>query len=159
MRETPLAPFFSSPWGLFPFALSAVCEGVFQGREQMHYTVWPNAPVYFVKVALAFGVLATGHGLYPLIVILFASYVAIATIESLLLLRHVPTPRGRFGLQSALTTAKGTSTFLGIDAVVAVVASLNIILLSKLESERTIGLYSAAAQLLVPLALVYQNSV
>jgi O-antigen/teichoic acid export membrane protein len=125
----------------------------------MHYIVWANAPVNIAKVGFAFVILATDQGLYSVIAVLLASYVAVAVVEWLVVLRLIVQPRGRFDLRLATRTVRHTSTFLGIDALVAVVASLNIILLSHLESERTIGLYSAAAQLLVPLVLVYQNSI
>jgi O-antigen/teichoic acid export membrane protein len=145
--------------GLLPFALAAVCEGVLQGREEMHYIVWANAPVNAAKVSVALVVLASGSGLYPVVAILVASYAAVAAIEWLLVLRRVVRRELRLRLGTVLATARGTSTFLGIDALVAVTASMNVILLSKLESERAVGLYGAAAQLLVPLMLVYQNTI
>src|SRR5207253_2809438 len=43
------------------------------------------------------------------------------------------------------------------DGTLAVMSSLNILLLSKLASETEVGLYSAATQLMVPLLLVYQS--
>jgi len=146
-------------FALLPFALAAVCEGVLQGREEMHYIVWANAPVNAAKVTLAFVVLASGGGLYPVVAIIVASYVAVVAIESVFLLRRVVTVDVGIRLRTAVATARATSTFLAIDAAVAITASANVILLSKLESERAVGLYSAAAQLLVPLMLVYQNAI
>jgi len=45
----------------------------------------------------------------------------------------------------------------GIDGALAIENSLNVIFLPKLATEREVGLYSAATQLMVPLVLVYQS--
>lgn len=145
--------------GLLPFALSAVCEGVFQGREQMHHIVRAVVPVNLVKLVLAFALLADGHGLETVVFLHVASYVAVVLIEWSLLLRHITRPRFELNLRRSIATARGASTFLGIDVLVALMASLNVVLLSKLHSEASAGLYSAALQMTIPLALVYQNAV
>ena len=46
---------------------------------------------------------------------------------------------------------------MGIDGTCAIAGNLNIILLSKLATEKEVGLYSAATQMMVPLLLVYQS--
>jgi O-antigen/teichoic acid export membrane protein len=46
---------------------------------------------------------------------------------------------------------------MGIDGALAIENSLNVVFLSKLATEREVGLYSAATQLMVPLVLVYQS--
>lgn len=46
---------------------------------------------------------------------------------------------------------------MGIDGTCAIAENLNIILLSKLATEKEVGLYSAATQMMVPLLLVYQS--
>jgi O-antigen/teichoic acid export membrane protein len=48
---------------------------------------------------------------------------------------------------------------VGIDGVIAIIGSVNYILLSKWASETEVGLYNAATQLLVPLILIYQSTV
>jgi O-antigen/teichoic acid export membrane protein len=144
---------------LLPFALSAVCEGVFQGREQMHYIVQATFPANLLKVGVVFALLTTGHGLEAAVAVVLGAYVVVLLIEWSLLLRHVTTPRLEFSLGRSIVMGREASTFLGVDALVAVMASINLVLLSKLQDERAVATYSAAAQLIVPAALVYQNAV
>jgi len=95
--------------------------------------------------------------LYTVILILLASFFAVAGIEVYLILRRFPAQRASISIPFCLATVRSAITFLAIDKLVALESSLNVILLSKLASESEVGLYSAASQLLVPLALVYQS--
>ena len=49
--------------------------------------------------------------------------------------------------------------FLGIELLVAITTSINVLLLSKLATDREVGLYTAATQLTNPLWLVLQSVV
>jgi O-antigen/teichoic acid export membrane protein len=145
-------------FALLPFALCAVCEAVFQGRERMHYIVQATLPANVLKIAVALALLETGHGLEAVVAVALASYIAVLLIEWLLLLRHITKPRLAFSLRRSIAIGRASGTFLGVDALVAVMVSVNVLLLSKLRDERAVGMYSAAAQLMVPVALVYQNA-
>jgi O-antigen/teichoic acid export membrane protein len=144
---------------LMPYSLSSVCEGVFQAREEMRYIAYANVPVSLVKIGGAFLLLSGGHGLQPVIVLVVACHVAVACVEWWLALRRLRAPTPGVDLGFALTMARSTGTFLGIDGLIAVVGSLEILLLSKLASEAEVGLFSAAVQVLLPLMLVYQSIV
>jgi O-antigen/teichoic acid export membrane protein len=143
--------------GLFPYTISAVCEGLFQAWERMPYIAYVNVPVNFAKVAWAFLLLNAKHGLYPIVLLLLCSLAVIALAEAWILLRKFPTQPGPVDFHFSLNAMRSAATFLGIDGTLAVMSSLNIILLSKLATETQVGLYSAATQLLVPLLLVYQS--
>lgn len=145
--------------GLLPYSLAAICEAVFQAWEQMHYIAYANVPVNIAKVGLAVLILARGYGLYQLGILLLACYVAIVGLEWWLMLRCIVKPRLRIDLRFSLALVKSTSTFLGIDALIAILASLNVVLLSKLTDETGVALYSAASQLLIPVTLVLQSIV
>jgi O-antigen/teichoic acid export membrane protein len=143
--------------GLFPFAISSMCEGIFQAWEQMRYIAYVNVPVNIAKMVGAYLLLWWNHALYTVILVLLASFFAIAAIEVWLLLRRFPIQRAPLSLSFSWSTIRSAFTFLAIDKVVAVESSLNIILLSKLASETDVGLFSAATQLMVPLVLIYQS--
>ena len=143
--------------GLFPYAIAAVCEGIFQACERMRYIACVNVPANIAKIGGAYLLLSRNHGLYTVILILLASFFAVAGIEVYLILRRFPAQRASIGIPFCLATVRSAITFLAIDKLVALESSLNVILLSKLASESEVGLYSAASQLLVPLALVYQS--
>jgi O-antigen/teichoic acid export membrane protein len=145
--------------GLLPYSLSVICEAVFQAWERMHYIAYVNVSVNIAKVSLAFLILSRGYSLYHLIILLLASYVAIGGIEWWLIFRHIIKPRLQIDPNFSLAMIKSASTFLGIDGLIAIRASLDIILLSKLATETEVGLYTAAAQLIVPVMLIYQSVV
>lgn len=142
---------------LFPYAVSAICEGVFQAWERMHYIAYVNVPVNIAKIAGAILLLSKNQGLYAIILVLLFSFFAAAGIEVWILLRRLPAPRASVSIPFSLTTVRSSVTFLGIDGTIAVMSSLNVLLLSKLATEVDVGLYSAASQLMVPLLLIYQS--
>src|SRR6267378_741884 len=143
--------------GLLPYAISAVCEGVFQAWERMRYIAYVNVPVNIAKMIGAYLLLSRSQGLYTVILILLSSFFTIAVVEVWLLLRRFPSQQASISFPFSIATLRSASTFLGIDGAVAIESSLNVILLSKLATETQVGLYSAATQLMVPLVLVYQS--
>ncbi|HKV64642.1 MAG TPA: flippase [Candidatus Acidoferrum sp.] len=144
-------------FGLLPYTITAVCEGLFQAWERMPYIAWVNVPVNVAKVVCAFVLLAINRGLYPVILILLFSFVAIAAAEVWIVLRKFSLQPASIDFRFCLGSMRTAATFLGIDGTLAIMSSLNIVLLSKLATEAQVGLYSAATQLLVPLLLVYQS--
>jgi O-antigen/teichoic acid export membrane protein len=143
--------------GLLPYAISAICEGIFQAWEQMHLIPYVNVPVNVAKVGCAFLFLTRKNGLYTVVLILLTSLVVAALTEVWMLFRKFPVHMGPVDYHFCLATFRSAVTFLGIDGTIAVMSSLNVLLLSKLATETEVGLYSAATQLMVPLLLVYQS--
>ena len=144
--------------GLLPYALAAVCEATFQAWEQMRYIAYVNVPVNVGKIAGAFMLLHGSRGLHTVILIILSSLAAIAIVETGIILRRFPRHAAGFDRRIALRMVRSGSTFLAIDAIIAIDSSLGVILLSKLATETQVGLYSAAMQLMVPLSLVYQSA-
>lgn len=142
--------------GLFPYAVSAVCEGIFQAWEQMRYIACVNVPVNAAKIGCAFLLLARWNELFVVVLILFCSLIAIAGIEVWIVVRRFPW-KASFQPGTALAIVRSAIPFLGIDGLAAVIGSVNIVLLSKLANETQAGLFNAATQLMAPLLLVYQS--
>jgi O-antigen/teichoic acid export membrane protein len=143
--------------GLLPYAISAVCEGIFQAWEQMRLIAWVNVPMNLAKIAAVFLLLSRNRGLYTVILIVVASYFAIAGIETWIMLRRFAVQSASLSLQFSWSTLRSALTFLGIDGAIAIENSLNILFLSKLAGETQVGVYSSATQLMIPLLLVYQS--
>lgn len=143
---------------LFPYAFSAICEGIFQAWERMRYIPLVNVPVNVVKIFCAFLFLSNGYGLYAIVLILLSSLVAIAGLEGWILFRRFPKQKSAFDPHFSLAMSRSASTFLGIDGILAATNSLNIILLSKLTNETQVGLFNSAMQLMAPLLLVFQST-
>src|SRR5437588_218666 len=148
--------------GLLPSAISAICEGIFQAWERMHYIADVNVPSNIVKMAGAYLLLSWDRGLYTVILLLLAAFFTVAVVELCLVMRwfqirQASVRQPGLDLRFALGTLRSASTFLGIDSTCAIAGNLNVILLSKLATEKEVGLYSAATQMMVPLLLVYQS--
>lgn len=143
--------------GLFPYAFSAICEGIFQAWERMRYIPFVNVPISVSKITCAFVLLSRGYGLYAVVLILLFSQFAIAGVEGWILLRQFPRNHSPIDLPFSFAMIRSGSTFLGIDGILAATGSVNVILLSKVTNETQTGLYSAAMQLMAPLLLVYQS--
>jgi len=159
MNYSPATAFFISVLsiGLIPYTLSAVCEAIFQAWQRMHYIAYVNVPVNVAKVGAAFLVLSANRGLTTVVLILVCSLVAVAAIEIWIALSHFPARDGCVDLRFAVATARSAVTFLGIDGTVAIMSTLNFLLLSKAATEIEVGLYNATTQVITPLLLVYQS--
>lgn len=143
--------------GLLPTAISAVCEGIFQAWEKMHFIAWVNVPVNVAKIIGTFLLLTGGQGLYGVILILLGAFLTVAGIETWIVLRHFPARQASIDITFSIRTLRSAITFLGIDGTLAIEGSVNVLFLSKLATVSEVGFYSAATQVMVPLFLVYQS--
>jgi O-antigen/teichoic acid export membrane protein len=143
--------------GLLPYAISVICEGIFQAWEQMRYIAFVNVPANLAKIGGAYLLLSTHHGLYAVVAVLLVSYAAVALVEIGIILTRFPSRSASFDPRFSLATFRTATTFLGIDGTIAIMSSLNVLLLSKMATEVQVGLYCAATQLMVPVLLVYQS--
>ncbi len=159
MRDSAATSFFIAVLsiGLIPYTLSAVCEAIFQAWERMHYIAYVNVPMNILKVSAAFLFLSTNGGLSAVVLILVCSLVVVAAIEIWIALSQFPADDGCLDLRFAIATARSAVTFLGIDGTMAIMSTLNFLLLSKAGSEVEVGLYNATTQVMTPLLLVYQS--
>jgi O-antigen/teichoic acid export membrane protein len=160
---------------LLPSALSVVCEAVFQAFDRMRYIAYAQVPAHVARVVLTYLLLTRGHGIEEVALVLLACHGTIAAVEWWLLRQCVAQPRSTVTEPSTMSPtwttkltqmaaaawalARSARTFLGIDGLIAIGASLNIVLLSALAGETEVGLYSAATQLMIPFRLVFQSIV
>lgn len=145
--------------GLLPFALTQICEALFQAWERLHLIAYANVPVNIVKVGLIFALLQGGAGLLTLTLVLVGAHLAILLVEWPLVLRHMGRPRASFDPPFLAGMVRAGGTFFGIDGIIAIWASVNTVLLARLAGETEVGLYSAVSQLMVPVLLIYQSIV
>jgi O-antigen/teichoic acid export membrane protein len=143
--------------GLMPYALATVADALFQARERMQYITYANVLVNGFKVGLGFLVLSRGYGLSAVVILLFGAHVVAMGIKWGFLVRYVVRPRIKIDVGFCRNMLNSTATFLGIDGLIAILSSFNVILLSKLAGELEVGLFNAANQLLVPMALVFES--
>ena len=143
--------------GLLPYAVAALCEAIFRGWERMDYIAYANVPVSIGKVVLAYVLLQRGGGLWAIAWVLAASPFAVLAIQSLLVRRCTAGRKLTVDLGFARRLAQKSCTFFGIESLIAIGASLNIVLVSKLIDVAAVAAFNAASQLLVPLAIFSQG--
>ncbi len=140
--------------GLLPYSLGVVCESIFQAHERMGFIALATVPVNVGKLVVALALLATGHGLVALLILLLAGYTVTTLIEWVFVLRLIGRHKAVVHPRLVRRLARSTMPFLGVEGFVALMSSSNILLLSKLAGEREVGLYTAASQVLVPMTLI-----
>jgi len=141
-----------------PLVIMLLCVGLLPyAWERMYIIPCVNVPLHLAKVGCAFLFVTRKNGLYAVVLILLASFLCTALIEVWILFRKFPAQREPLDFRFCLATFRSAVTFLGIDGTIALMSSLNVLLLSKLATETEVGLYSAATQLMAPLLLVYQS--
>ena len=146
--------------GILPFSLAAVSEGVLRGSEEMKYIAYAQIPAHTMKVLLVLVMLSLGHGIYAVALALLIPNLLIVIAEWFFVRRYVTHhTSASIHFSELVALVRSARTFLGIEAIIAAIASINIILLSYFLSESQVGLYSAAFQLMLPLSLVYHNVV
>jgi O-antigen/teichoic acid export membrane protein len=143
--------------GLLPAALTMLMEAVFQAWEKMHLIAVANVPANAVKAGVALLAVTYGAGLYQIAAVILLTQTAVAVFEWRLLRRNIVRPDSRFDRHFAVRMVQSSAPFLGIDVTIAVWSSIQIVLLSALASETEVGLYNAAAQVLVPIGLLFQS--
>ncbi|HEX3721904.1 MAG TPA: polysaccharide biosynthesis C-terminal domain-containing protein, partial [Nitrolancea sp.] len=83
----------------------------------------------------------------------------IVLAEWVIVLTQITVPAIKLRWSVSVWLARSTVTFLGIDGIIAITGSLNVIILSKFRSETEVGLYNAGTQLMVPISLIYGSIV
>jgi O-antigen/teichoic acid export membrane protein len=78
-------------------------------------------------------------------------------VESWFVVRQLGRPRFAWDLRFARRLTGAALPFLGMDALIALTSSITVVLLSVLQGEGPVGLFSAAIQLTVPLTLVFRS--
>jgi O-antigen/teichoic acid export membrane protein len=145
--------------GLLPTGLASVTESLFRAWERMHLIAIANVPMNVVKVLGAFLLLHNGYRVTALAILLVASRFGIILIEWCMYLAISKRVWSKIDFGFVRMLILKSSTFLGIDGIIAVWASIDAILLSKLVGETEVGLYCAAFQLFQPAILAYQSIV
>ena len=144
---------------LLPFSFSALCEGAFQAHEEMRFIAFATVPVNLLKMVGVFLLLRQGEPVNHVLVLVIAAHVAVASVEWWLLSRKLPPSAVRVDLALVRGILRSTWAFLGLDAVIALFGSVEILLLSRFATEAEVGTFSAAVQMLLPVTLLIQNVV
>jgi O-antigen/teichoic acid export membrane protein len=143
--------------GLLPFGITRVTEAVFIAWEQAKYIAWVNIPINLIQTTVALWLVLSGHNVGLVAVSMAAAYLAMAVLQWGLAVRMARPESYLLSLSFCRELLGSTVPFFGMQATIAITASINIVLLSKFVGEVGVGVYSAATQLLVPLVLVTET--
>jgi len=139
-----------------PFAVAAVCHGIFQALERMHLIPIVNVPANVLKLGVALVLLERGAALEGVILAMVGAQLLASVGVFLTALRIVRLQRSSLAIRvhHLKGLVRGASAFVGIDAVIALWTGLPLMLLSLFAAEADVGRYSAAYQLIVPVSLL-----
>jgi O-antigen/teichoic acid export membrane protein len=143
--------------GLVPNALSVVNEAIFQAWERMHFIVIAQFVGSVFKIAAIWFLLVTDHGIAAVVYVLIASHVLVLVLEWIFIGRYIKFENLVFSLSGIRQILQDSTSFFGLNIVLAVRASLSVVLITKLLGETSTGLFSSAAQFTVPVSLVTQS--
>ena len=145
--------------GLVPHSMALVIESVFRGCERMHFVAVSNVIANLVKVVGALVLFHFNYGILSISLLLIGVRWLILLINWVCYQQFVRVRSAPIRPRFVLGLLKRSLTFLGIDVIIAVWATTDALILSKLATEVEVGLFSAACQLLQPLLLVYKSMV
>ncbi|MEX2315989.1 MAG: oligosaccharide flippase family protein [Pirellulales bacterium] len=142
--------------GILPWSLATITESILRAWERMHVMMLVAIPVNLLRVGGCYGLLAAGHGVQSVAVLLLGCHLVTLLLEWLLLLRYVPLRDVSIDLAFCRDLLRGTWRFLGIDSLIALWGCINTVLLSWFSGEAAVGLFGAAWQLLIPVRMTLQ---
>jgi O-antigen/teichoic acid export membrane protein len=124
------------------------------GREKMQFVFYVNGPINVLNIVASFIALSLGASLLVIMVLQVIAYTLILVIEWSLMLRYVTRPKFKIDFGVMRSLFKGTRSFSGIDATIAVMALLQPYIISLVATESDVGFYGAAGQISSPIMLV-----
>lgn len=145
-------------FALLPYALNVIAESAIRGSQQMPWIVIGNIPGSLFLVAGCYVVISTSASVIQLALVVVAARVLNMLAMHLCCLKiykHLHHVRLRWTY--AWLLLRESLVFLWSDAIAAISASLNAILLSKFAGEKEVGWLTACFQLLQPMLMIYRS--
>jgi O-antigen/teichoic acid export membrane protein len=132
---------------LIPFAMSSVCEAIFKAFERMQFIAYAFGLANLVKIGLVWLLLSRGFGIMSVIGLLAVIQWGMLLVEWYFIYRYFSKPSWVIDPNFCWKLAKASVTFLGIGIFAVLFLRMNVIILSKLDGEISVGYYNAAFQL------------
>lgn len=129
---------------LFPYAVTSACQACFQALERMELITGIETVSYATQLALAVGLLSTGHGVVALGGVIVAGEMLAAALSLYLALRLGFLWPTRFDLAFSRQLVRSVPSFFLLALSVVVFSRLDIIMVSQFLGERAAGVYNAA---------------
>jgi len=140
--------------GLLPFCWSRISEAIFIGLERAKYVALVSVPVNIAQTIAAFLLLRSGYGIGAVAFSLAIAFALIAAIQSVVIAIRIRPRWIRPNIGVAIGIVRSASPFLGIEGTLVLRSSSSLVIISLVLGEAAVGIYSAAAQLQMPLRLI-----
>jgi O-antigen/teichoic acid export membrane protein len=145
-------------FALLPYAFSVIAESVIRGNQKMPWIVVGNIPGSLFLVAGCYAVISANATVVQLAVVVVVSrFINMLAMHVCCIQISDTKSRARLRWRYAWLLLKKSLVFLWSDAIAAISASLNAVLLSKFAGEREVGWLTACFQLLQPMLMVYRS--
>jgi O-antigen/teichoic acid export membrane protein len=145
-------------FALLPYAFNVISESVIRGCQKMPWIVIGNIPGSLFLVLGCCAVIATGASVVQLaMVVVISRFIGMFAMHGCCLRVTYGLRVGALRFRYARLLLLKSLVFLWSDAIAAISASLNSILLSKFAGEREVGWLTACFQLLQPMLMIYRS--
>ena len=142
---------------VLPDNVTNICQSVFIAHERMEFVGLVSVVVAVVRVSLSLLLLFTGASLLTLAMVYTAtSFVGLAVYLVLLLPRHIRSPI-KFDLAFCRQSLRVALPFVLISTVFVVDNRVDVLMLSFLLDEASVGVYTAALTIVAALAILPQG--
>lgn len=138
---------------IIPFSLSNITEAIFQAHEKMHLIAISTVPIYILRLIVMIWAMQQNYGVDFLSIILVISESIILVFEWVLLTRIVK-PKWQIDKAFIWDSIKAARTFFAIEGIAIVNSRSQILILSLLGSEFTVGIYGGILQLMQPFLII-----
>ncbi len=145
--DTRMAIYIASA-AILPAALCTVAESIFVALQKAEIVAAGVATEAVVRIALWFGVLMSGYGLYGLFIVLIATRWAQLAFYAVLLTRRLPTIYWRIRFRRLWFIASAWRIFAAETCIATIYVSMDVVLLSLFCGEAAVGIYDAAWKLI-----------
>jgi O-antigen/teichoic acid export membrane protein len=132
---------------LLPAAWMGVYETVFVAHQRAEFLLYTTLFIMVGRIGVSVYLLLNGYGVVSLFVAsLIFTYIAFV-IRTYFLVRHIVVPHWEFDRSFALEMLKELRIFTAMGFLASIFANVEILLLSFLQTEAAVGVYTAASKL------------
>lgn len=135
---------------VIPFSLSNVTESIMQAWEKMHLIAFSAVPMYVARVLVIVWLIQAGHGMVSVALVLVLSEILVLLLEWFFVLHFVRQLNWRINKAFMYDTLCQARKLIAIEGMAVFQGRAQVIILSLLTSEVTVGIYGAVIQFMQP---------
>jgi O-antigen/teichoic acid export membrane protein len=134
---------------LIPVTWMAIYESIFIAHHKAEYVSYTVIISLVGRIGVSLYLLHNGYGVLSLLATMVVFFYFSFAIQTYFLVRQIGAPRWEFEFSFAVQMLKELRTFTAMGFLASVFAEIEILLLSFMQGEEAVGVYSAASKLIV----------